>query len=158
MLIRRLKEVVFRFFRSMIEKLSSFYGIVAFAIEITIVGAIVLFFCMNEPVSDSSIQREHLREAVHNEIVELDVENGNVVWLKESIEKETAIEVALKEAKWFNGEVEAKRQDYKAGFTTGISPAFRYKVDVYYVEESGKKAIFVVKEGTKVKQTYQKIN
>lgn len=144
---------------STIEEIVNFsYKLILVITPMLIIAGIGLFIYMREPNTDSIVQRENLRQAIHDEIVELDIANGNVVWIEDSIKKEVVVEVAVKEADWFNSEVDAKREDYKAKFTTGISPAFRHRVDIYYVEEDGKRAIFIVPEGSKVKSNYKKIN
>lgn len=95
--------------------------------------------------------RKSLDDKVYEAMINLNPEKGAIIWLGSTISREKALNVIVRQANRFNSLVDEKHQDYNAGFTVDINPAFRNAVDVYYVKDTDNTyGIFIVTSGTKI--------
>ena len=98
---------------------------------------------------------ENPDQYIWRSIVELDVENGNVIYIGQTISKEKAIQMARDNANAFNHLVSEKYADLKAGITNDVPKNFKNYVDVYWAPYE--EAVFIVPRGMKVDAGYEKI-
>lgn len=98
---------------------------------------------------------ENPNEYIWRSIVELDEENGNVVYIGQTISKEKAIQMARDNANAFNHLVSEKYANVAEGISHDVPKNFKNYVEVYWAPYE--EAIFIVSRGTKVDAGYEKI-